>query len=64
MAFKIKVIAEAEAVENSTELLEIMDLASSWCDTGEETRRLFFLANLRCLPDVQKWAVLLPSVLN
>ena len=34
-----------------------MDLAFPWCDAREETRRLFLLASIRCLQNVQKWAV-------
>ena len=31
-----------------------MDLASPWCNTGEETKWLFFLVSLRCLQNIQK----------
>ena len=45
--------------------LEIKDLASPWCNAGEETSRwLFFLASLRWLQKVQKWAVSLPRTPN
>ena len=56
MDFKIKV----KLKQNS----RFMDFGSPWCDAGEETRQLFFLVNLRCLQNVQKWAVSLQSIPN
>ena len=41
--------------------LEIIDLASPWCDAGEETWRLFFQASLRCLQNVQKMGRFTPK---
>ena len=57
MALEIKVIAEAKAVGNNSEIARDYGLSEPWCDAREETRRLFLLASLRCLQNVQKWAV-------
>ena len=57
MAFMIKVIVEAEAVENSSEIARDYGLSESMVQCRGQTRRLFFLASLKCLQNMQKWAV-------
>ena len=64
LAFKLKVIAEAEAVENNSEIARHYGLASRWSVAGDVTKESYSTASWRCVPDERRWAATSQNILS
>ena len=64
MAFNIKVIVEAEAVESSSEITQDYGLSESMVQCWRREQVTILSGKLKMSENVQKWTVSLPSVPN
>ena len=51
LAFKLKIVAEAEAVENNSEMASV----SPWSDAGVKIKPTFLTATLNCQRNGRRW---------
>ena len=64
LAFKLKVIVEAEAVENNSEIARHYGLVSRWSVAGDVSKESYSTVNWRCLPDERRWAATSQNILS
>ena len=62
LALKIKIVTEAEAVENNSEIAREMASVSPWSVAGGKIKRTFLMARLNCQRKGRRWDALRRSI--
>ena len=55
LAFKLKIVAKAEAVENNSEIARECGISESVVVTGGKIKRTFLTAKLNCQRNGRRW---------
>ena len=63
LAFKLKIVAEAEAVEGNSEIAREYGISESICPTtGGKIKRTSLMESSRCQRNAQRWAITLRNI--
>ena len=64
LAFKLKIVAEAEAVENNSEIAREYGISESMVRRWRKDQANLFNGELKCQQNERRWAVMRRSILN